>query len=194
MILTDRVARGVASGEVVQIFRRWAVARVRVGSALHTSAGMVEIVGVDPVAPLDISDEDARLAGESSAAAVRAAFRGSAGDPVFRISVRYAGPDPRVGLRGAADLSPRDIEEIGAALARLDRASRRGPWTAVVLDAVAANPGRRAGDLAAMLARDKESLKLDIRKLKNLGLTHSLETGYEIAPRGAAYLRATEPG
>ena len=35
-----------------------------------------------------------------------------------------------------------------------------------------------------------EALKLDVRKLKNLGLTISLRVGYELSPRGAAYLRA----
>lgn len=59
---------------------------------------------------------------------------------------------------------------------------------------VAEQPGRRAGDLAEALGRDKESLELDIRKLKNLGLTHSLETGYRISPRGAAYLAGRPSG
>lgn len=31
--------------------------------------------------------------------------------------------------------------------------------------------------------------KLDVRELKNLGLYYSLEVGYRLAPRGAAYLR-----
>ncbi|WP_410649572.1 hypothetical protein [Amycolatopsis sp. cmx-4-54] len=57
------------------------------------------------------------------------------------------------------------------------------------------NPGRRAQELADLLGREKDPLKLDIRKLKNLGLTLSLEVGYRISPRGAAYLRLTEdPG
>ena len=42
-----------------------------------------------------------------------------------------------------------------------------------------------------MLDREKEPFKLDVRKLKNLGLTLSLSVGYRISPRGAAYLRAT---
>jgi hypothetical protein len=33
-------------------------------------------------------------------------------------------------------------------------------------------------------------LKLDVRKLKNLGLTISLPTGYELSPRGRAFLGA----
>jgi hypothetical protein len=32
---------------------------------------------------------------------------------------------------------------------------------------------------------------VDVRKLKNLGLTHSLEVGYRLSPRGIAYLRLT---
>ncbi|WP_378730297.1 hypothetical protein [Nocardia brasiliensis] len=192
VILTDRVARGIADGEVVHVFRRWATPRVRAGSTMHTTAGIVEIVSVDPIAPSDISDQDARAAGERDADAVRAAFRGAAHDPVFRITVRYVGPDDRVELSSRATLSQCDLDEIAAALARLDTASRRGPWTTAVLDAVAANPGRRAAELAALLGRDKESLKLDVRKLKNLGLTRSLDIGYEISPRGAAYLRAIE--
>jgi hypothetical protein len=30
---------------------------------------------------------------------------------------------------------------------------------------------------------------VDVRKLKNLGLTLSLEKGYRLSPRGEAYLR-----
>ncbi|EMD28707.1 hypothetical protein [Amycolatopsis azurea] len=60
---------------------------------------------------------------------------------------------------------------------------------------IAGNPGRRAQELADLLGREKESLKVDIRKLKGLGLTLSLEVGYRISPRGAAYLRLIgDPG
>ncbi|MFE6925418.1 hypothetical protein ACFVAV_30695 [Nocardia sp. NPDC057663] len=192
MILTDRIARGIATGEVSTVFRRWTAPRVRVGSTLRTSAGIVEIVRVDRIEPHDISDDDAHRAGQPDAEAVKAALRGAARDPVFRIEVRYAGPDERVALRSDADLSPEGIAEIAAALARLDKASRRGPWTDAVLVAVAGHPGRRAAELAELLGRDKDSLKLDVRKLENLGLTRSLEIGYEISPRGAAYLRAIQ--
>ncbi|MBL1077041.1 ASCH domain-containing protein [Nocardia sp. 2] len=191
-MFTDRVARAIASGEVVHVFRRWSVARVRAGGTQRTSAGIIEIVAVEPVAASDITDEAARAAGERDAAAVFAAFRGAAADQIFRITVRGAGPDERDALSERAVLSQAEVAEITAALARLDRASRRGPWTAPVLRAIAANASLRAADLALLLDRDRDSLKLDIRKLKNLGLTHSLDTGYRIAPRGAAYLRVID--
>jgi hypothetical protein len=34
--------------------------------------------------------------------------------------------------------------------------------------------------------------KADVRRLKALGLTESLEVGYRLSPRGAAYLSAQE--
>jgi len=45
-----------------------------------------------------------------------------------------------------------------------------------------------APDLAASIGRDRDSFKLDVRKLKALGLTESLEIGYRLSPRGLAYL------
>ena len=73
---------------------------------------------------------------------------------------------------------------------RFDRASRRGLWTPATLELIAARPATRAAELAAMLERDTASFKADVRKLKELGLTESLETGYRLSKRGRAYLRA----
>ena len=101
--------------------------------------------------------------------------------------VRPAGPDPRDQLAADDDLTASEIAELDRRLARLDRAS--GPWTAATLVAIQANPGRRAGDLAAAAGRETRSFKLDVRKLKALGLTQSLQVGYRLSPRGEAYLR-----
>jgi len=48
--------------------------------------------------------------------------------------------------------------------------------------------GGRAGDLCRMAGQDKMSFKLNVRKLKTLGLTESLEVGYRLSPRGIALL------
>ena len=68
-------------------------------------------------------------------------------------------------------------------------AVRGTPWTRQVLRLIAERQGVRAPDLAASLDRETLSFKRDVRKLKELGLTHSLPVGYEISPRGRAYLR-----
>lgn len=49
-------------------------------------------------------------------------------------------------------------------------------------------PATRAGDLADRLGRDTRSFKLDVRKLKELGLTESLDVGYRLSRRGRALL------
>ncbi len=67
-----------------------------------------------------------------------------------------------------------------------------GPWTLAVLRAIRANPERRAGDLAAELRAPRLPFKVDVRKLKELGLTESLPIGYRLSARGAAVLAHLE--
>ena len=69
-------------------------------------------------------------------------------------------------------------------------ASRVGPWTLRVLKAIERHPNLAAIRLAEMLGYEKAWLKLNIRKLKNLGLTISHQPGYELSPRGSAVARA----
>ena len=56
------------------------------------------------------------------------------------------------------------------------------------LDLIRRRPHTRAPDLAAEVGRERDPFKIDVRKLKNLGLTRSFEVGYEVSPRGLAYL------
>ena len=46
----------------------------------------------------------------------------------------------------------------------------------------------RAADLAEAVGRERLPFKRDVRKLKELGLTESLETGYRLSPRGRALM------
>jgi hypothetical protein len=57
-----------------------------------------------------------------------------------------------------------------------------------VLELIDEHPERRAGDLAAMLGRERLPFKVDVRKLKQLGLTESMPIGYRLSPRGRAVL------
>ena len=81
-----------------------------------------------------------------------------------------------------------------ARLDRFDRASSYGAWTRETLAIIEANPARRAPDLAAELGRETAPFKRDVRKLKELGLTESLEIGYRLSPRGAACSRVCAAG
>ena len=55
--------------------------------------------------------------------------------------------------------------------------------------AIAEHPHLAAAELAERTGFDKEWLKLQVRKLKNLGLTISHHPGYELSPRGRVVLR-----
>ena len=59
-----------------------------------------------------------------------------------------------------------------------------------MLEVIAARPATRAADLAEQFGRETLPFKTDVRKLKNLGLTESLEVGYRLSPRGTAFLAA----
>jgi hypothetical protein len=107
------------------------------------------------------------------------------------VRVHVAGPDQRVALREQADLTDDDVAAIDGRLDRFDRASKHGAWTRRVLRLIADRPATRAPDLAASLGRETQPFKTDVRKLKELGLTESLEVGYRLSPRGRAYLGRT---
>ncbi len=61
-----------------------------------------------------------------------------------------------------------------------------------MLLAIRDHPDTRSAQLAQLTGFEKEWLKTNVRKLKNLGLTESLEVGYQIAPRGESLLARWE--
>ncbi len=191
VLLAPKIAQGVADGSVKLAFRRWRKQDVKPGSRFHTSAGVVQVDGVTTVDPTAITDAEASLAGHRDADAVRRALAGEATWPTYRVELSWAGADPRVALRQDADLTPDDVAAIDARLERLDRASSHGQWTMQTLDLIRRRPQTRAPDLAAEVGRERDPFKIDVRKLKNLGLTISHPVGYELSPRGLAYLART---
>jgi hypothetical protein len=184
---------GVASGRITAAYRRWAEARVVPGRIYRTNAGRIEIDSVSQVNPDLILDDDADVAAadRGNARDVRRRLRDNEEWPTFLIRFHLVeGPDPREELASNADLSAAEVAELTGKLAKLDELSRHGAWTTGTLRLIAARPATRAGDLAAELDRDLTGFKIDVRKLKNLGLTRSLEVGYELSPRGEAYLKS----
>jgi hypothetical protein len=183
-----RFAPGIQSGEVTLTYRRWKRSQAIAGHRYRTSVGYLEVDEVEVVEPSSITDRDAAAAGYPDTAALVGDLRGTPDLPLYRIRFHVVdGADPRDELAATADLGPDEVADIAARLARLDKASRHGPWTATTLDLIATQPGVRAGDLAASVGRETAPFKLDVRKLKGLGLTLSLEVGYRLSPRGEAY-------
>ncbi len=187
MLIRRAELDAIREGTVDLAFRRWTAARVREGTRLRTQIGLVEVTSVGETTVDAITASEAVRAGFSSIEELVAFLRQHPERPVFRIGLRYAGPDPRLALREDAELSDGDRARLAARLARFDGASRRGPWTATALEIIHRRPGVRAADLALELGLETLVFKRDVRKLKELGLTESLETGYRLSPRGRAF-------
>ena len=178
----------IEAGELDVIFRKWRKPTVKAGGQLRTSVGMLNILAVDKVAKSKISVADAQRAGFATKADLVRELDSRAEGDIYRITVEHGGVDPRIALRENANLSADDIAELQQRLDRLDSSSKRGPWTTTFLQLIDANPQVRAPDLAEGLGLDKPTFKNDVRKLKALGLTISFSPGYELSPRGKAYL------
>ena len=90
----------------------------------------------------------------------------------------------------ATALEAPTTDEIEALVARLGRLDGKKPWTRETMQLIRKHPRIAASKLAAKLGRETLPFKVDVRKLKKLGLTQSFEVGYELSPRGAAVLAA----
>ncbi len=190
MIFRKHFLDGIRDGSINVAFRRWTKPSVRSGGTLLTPAGQLEIVSVKPVDPAKISARDAKRAGFATRDELLAELNARDGGTVFRIDLGELGPDPRIALREAVPADADEIADLVRRLERLDRASPIGPWTRAVLELIAIHPARRAGDLCEMFGQEKMPFKVNVRKLKRIGLTESLEVGYRLSPRGEAVLAA----
>ncbi len=187
MMIRPSELAAIKAGTIDLAFRRWAKPRVVVGTRMRTSVGVLEVTLVEKAGRL--TAEDARRAGAASLAALKAALAARPGEPVWRIGLAYAGPDPREALREQVP-DELEIDRINARLEKLDRSSAYGAWTRETLDLIDLHPTVRAPDLAARVGRETPDFKKDVRKLKELGLTESLDIGYLLSPRGQAVVDA----
>jgi hypothetical protein len=185
----QRLRDGIHSGAIVLAFRRWKRSQVVPGHRYRTGIDMVEVESVDVIDPASVTAADAREAGYATVGELRADLRGDPALPVYRIRLRRVDePDPRDELARTASLTDADVAAITARLARMDRASSRGPWTGAVLAQIADRPGIVSTVLAGSMGWERQDFKVHVRRLKELGLTLSLDVGYRLSPRGESYL------
>ena len=189
MLIKQRFLEGIVDGSITLAYRRQKRPTVRAGGTLRTSIGVVAIDTVEVVTDQQISSDDALRAGFGNRSDLLDSLRRDPDAQLYRIQLRFAGPDPRIRLRESAELSNDDLAELKRRLQRFDSSQHRPAWTVSVLRQIAETPGTRAPDLAAAANVETKRYKLDVRKLKELGLTESLKVGYRLSPRGVAALR-----
>ena len=177
----------VVSGEITVTWRLWQYAHVKAGSVYATGfGGALEIEDVRGVRAADITDADAHEAGHANAASLIEFARSHTGREVsddtllYRVQFHYT---PNVPEKPKLSL-----EEIEKRLNRLDTASKFGPWTRQTLRLLEDQPGVAARYLAPEVGQPRDDFKVNVRKLKSLGLTISLGTGYELSELGQTYL------
>ena len=192
MLIQIRYKDAIADGSVTLTFRRWRrprwwpatpIARRPGGSWSMRSTSSTPVASPSPKR----SGRDSRRGPRSSRAS-----RGTPDLPTYRIRF-HAADRPRSARRARGDGRPlRRRDRRPPAPPRSPRPGElaRSVDDARCLQTIAARPAVRAADLAAGFGRETQPFKLDVRKLKNLGLTLSLEVGYRLSPRGEAFLAA----
>lgn len=191
----------LVDGSITLSFRRWKRPQVRVGGQYRLSAaGVLEVDALERVPASAIGEGDARLAGFDGRASLLAELgrgaRGALGEgeTLYRVAFHYVErPDERVALAADDALSADEVAALAVRLARMDARSRHGSWTARTLALIRDHPRVVASQLAGQVGRETAPFKADVRKLKRLGLTISHDPGYELSPRGRAFLSTLFP-
>jgi hypothetical protein len=188
MLFKARFHPGIIDGSITRTFRRWKRLQVVPGNRYRQAFGEVEVLSAEEVRERSISTRDAELAGYASRDDLLSELAEYPDGTLYRIDFRFAGADRRIALREKDDLSDSDIDALTKRLGRLDKASSHGPWTRQALELIERKPAVVSTVLAADMGLERPVFKLDIRKLKESGLTESLEVGYRLSPRGKRLL------
>lgn len=190
MLFTRDAWPGLADGSITLTFRTWTRPQARTGGRYRVAGLLLEAVDVTQVSAGSITDDDAGRTGAANADEVRARMKVTGPEQlVWRVELRSLGADDRIERRQDDALDADGIAELKARLDRLDRRSAT-PWTRQTLRLIERYPGIVSTALARHAGRERMAFKTDVRKLKELGLTESLEVGYRLSPRGEALLRA----
>lgn len=188
MLFKARFHEPIRRGEITSTVRIWHRPRVVVGHRYAFAPGSIEVDRIHEIDFESITPALARRCGFASLVDLLKTAKHGAGERVFLIDFHYV-DEP-------VERAPRSLPsstELADLLHRLDAMDRRAtqPWTRQILRLIAKHPGTRAPDLADTLGRERDDFKRDVRKLKALGLTISLEVGYELSPRGRRVLQSS---
>lgn len=199
MLLFKKAAHeGLKSGDITLTFRRWTKPKVKPGGRYRCHPiGVLEVDAIQKVKARDISDADARKAGFADRAALIKMLEEFGGklspkDELYRVQLHFGGDGDRVQLALEAELTDADVRDIREKLRAMDGRSNDGAWTKKSLKLIAKHPRIAASKLAPKMKRETLPFKADIVKLKKLGLTQSFEVGYELSPRGRAFVEKTK--
>lgn len=190
MLFSKSAWAGLADGSITVTFRTWAKPQAKAGGRYRVAGMLLEATDVREVEVAALTDVDAVAAGERDLPTLLKRLKDPApGSTVWRVDLQYVGIDDRIERRAVADLTDDDIATLRTKLDRLDRHAPK-PWTRTTLQLIEKYPGVVSTALARHTGQERPDFKINVRKLKEMGLTESLKVGYQLSPRGEALLRA----
>lgn len=190
MLFSASAWPGLADGSITVTFRTWTKPQAKVGGRYRVAGMLLEATAVGEVAVSKLTEDHAIAAGEADLTTLLKRLKQPAPDSsVWRVDLRYIGIDDRIERRAIDELTDDDIAALRSRLDRLDRVTST-PWTRTTLRLIEKYPAVVSTELAALTGQERPDFKLNVRKLKEMGLTESLQVGYQLSPRGVALLRA----
>jgi hypothetical protein len=193
MLFKSRFHEGIRTGRITTTVRIWKRPHVRLDGRYALGDGAIVVDRIHEMRLEDITAAIARRSGFASVVDLLKTARHGNGERVFVIDFHYDGsgpahPAPETSPPGAAELL-----ELDRRLDAMDCRARAGAWTRETLRLIREHPGVPAAVLARELGRPRDYFKRDVRKLKALGLTISLEVGYRLSAKGEALTRCVSP-
>jgi hypothetical protein len=191
VLFTKDAWPGLADGSITLTVRTWTRAQAKTGGRYRIAGMLLEATDVSHIAAGELTEADAVAAGAGTLhELLHRLGNPPAEQPVWKVGLRFLGRDDRHDRREQADLTDDEIAALTARLDRLDARSPTGPWTRTTLRLIDKYPGVVSTALARHARQDRPAFKINVRKLKELGLTESLDIGYRLSPRGEALLRS----
>lgn len=187
MIFRKEFLAKIKAGDVTLAFRQWKKLSIKEGGTLKTSVGDIFFKSIKAIQLSQIKKADALKAGFSNLDSLLSDLSGEG--IIYKIQFSLIGPDPRLALREKKKLTKAESEELVKKLQNLDSRGSMKNWVLPVMNFLATNPGVPSKIMAHEFGHDQMKLKLNVRKLKNLGLTISLGNGYKLSPLGKIALK-----
>ncbi|MEM9502022.1 MAG: winged helix-turn-helix transcriptional regulator [Pseudomonadota bacterium] len=188
MLIRRDFLERIAAGDVDLAFRVWKRPTVKIGGKLRTSVGELEICDLTEIDRDALTEKEAKRAGYNSLEALKSDLAIRPQGRLYRISIRLAGADARIALRNADDLTDHHCNKLLDRLRRRDECCPKKPLAVRIISFIDRHPGSPARQIADHVGMDKPVLKRYVLRLKEEGLTESLQTGYRLSPRGKRVL------
>ena len=190
MLIKQKHLEAIKAGKISLAFRKWKKLSVKPNEIFKTDVGRIKIGAVRMILLEDITLEDAQKAGFASDDSLKKLLSEQKDGTIYQIEVSFLEVKKVVIENDFGKLEQAEYLVLKEALETLDKKSKVGKWTRKTLQLIAEHPHVKAADLAVLAKKEKEWLKVNVRKLKSLGLSESHEPGYSLTELGFRYLNS----